>query len=136
MDLELLKSQALSMLNIPYKWGGKTPMGGLDCSGLVSILLKSAGLIKPNEELNAQGLYDKFIDLHTSSPRLGSLCFYGNGISSVKHVVFCLDDHTAVGADNGGSTVDTLAEAIANQAFVKLLPINYRTDIVGIIFPF
>lgn len=34
--------QAVSLMGIPYKWGGNTPQTGMDCSGFVRYLFKSS----------------------------------------------------------------------------------------------
>jgi cell wall-associated NlpC family hydrolase len=40
---ELLKQLALSWLNAPYLWGGRTPLG-VDCSGFVQVIYKLMGI--------------------------------------------------------------------------------------------
>ena len=60
-DKNLIISSALSYLEVPYKWGGKTPMG-IDCSGLVFMSYLLAGftiyrdaiLKEPLREINAK----------------------------------------------------------------------------------
>ena len=38
---------ARSMMGVPYKWGGETPEGGFDCSGLVQWAYAKAGISLP-----------------------------------------------------------------------------------------
>ena len=60
-DKNLIIQSALSYLEVPYKWGGKTPMG-IDCSGLVFMSYLLAGftiyrdaiLTKPLREISAE----------------------------------------------------------------------------------
>ena len=43
-----LKEQALRWLNVPYLWGGRTPMG-VDCSGFVQVLFRMIGIDLPRD---------------------------------------------------------------------------------------
>lgn len=129
---------AKSFLNKPYKWGGKNPVKGMDCSGLVCELLQSLGMIKYNEELNAQNLYDKFkvfaLDSKTV-PEFGTLVFFGKDSKSIDHVGFALNGTQMIEA--GGGTSATLNEEIAEKtnAYVKIRPYKYRSDFFVIIHP-
>lgn len=59
-------------LGTPYVWGGETPGSGLDCSGYVSYVYKSVGLMSGRD--TAQGIYDSC--MKTDNPMPGDLVFF------------------------------------------------------------
>ena len=63
----------------------------IDCSGLVSLLLRAWGAFSPREYLTSSGLYQKFVKhkVMTQSVRAGDLMFWGNwGGGHVEMVVW------------------------------------------------
>lgn len=133
--MEVLRSYAMQFVGTPYKWGGANPMEGLDCSGLVQILLASAGLDFPGDQ-TAQGLYDVFEkNGEWNSYQCGSLVFYGKDALHVTHVAMMLDQYRIIEAGGGGSKVVDIASATANSSYVRVRLWNYRPDIVGVIRP-
>lgn len=139
--MSLFLQYALSFVGNRYRWGGKSPAGGIDCSGLVCELLKATGLMEDAAEFNAQGIYD-WLQLGRSkeSEKIseGDIAFYGKDNKNITHVVFCLNELIAVGADGGGHTVIDSKSADQSEAFVKLRPIKspcYRQDVVAILSP-
>lgn len=129
MNPELLKAYALSFLGKPYLYGGDDPIFGLDCSGFVSELLRASGVIKWNERLNAQQLYNLFhFQKFSSKPEFGALAFYGRSATAVSHVAFCLDSVTMIEAGGGDSTTTNMDLASRKNAFVRMRPIEFRRD--------
>lgn len=132
--MELLRAVALSFLNTPYRWAGDDPTG-LDCSGLVIEILKSVGLAPPND-VTAQGLFDYFEAPGSwNKYSIGALAFYGQSVTKITHVAMLLDQHRIIEAGGGGSKVTDTASAIAVNAFVRIRPIRYRSDLVAVIKP-
>lgn len=133
----ILMPYAMSMVGIPYLWGGKTPMSGLDCSGLVSILLVAAGLIGPHDDLNAQGIYDKLIKTSVQSdvPSFGTILFFGGDTESIHHIAFAIDSERMIEAGGGDSTTLTTTVAIEQKAYVKIDRIDRRQDLVAKLLP-
>ena len=129
---EVLKSYALSLLGLPYAWGGDDSLDGFDCSGLVVELLKSVGVLKGADDLTADGLMKKFPLM--SSPSLGCLAFYGTP-AKATHVGFCLNATLILEAGGGGKAVRTRADAVERNAFVRVRPILYRSDFIGVRMP-
>lgn len=124
----------LSYLNIPYIYGGKNPLVGEDCSGLVCEFLKALGVLTTNEELGSQQIYDKFKPMTVAGePAVGSLAFYGSDVSHIDHVAIFIDDKFILEAGHG--TADTLTKEVATQrgAYSRIRPYMYRKDFVAIL---
>lgn len=128
---------AMSFVGRPYSWGGQTPMGGFDCSGITQELLKSAGAHpKPGEDLTAQGLYDALEPNASHNVQIaGSLAFFGASVLKISHVGFMIDSYRMVEAGGGGSAIKTEADAIRAEAFVRIRPLKNRRDLVAVLRP-
>ena len=77
---EVLYDYLISMLGVPYKYGGNNRLTGLDCSGLVIDFKKAEGKLPFVFDTNAQGLYDHFTRTGSKIrlvPQFGDLAFYG-----------------------------------------------------------
>lgn len=135
MNQKLLYDYALRFVGVPYKYGGLSPMEGLDCSSLVRLLLHSAHVDYGNA-YTAQTLFEFFSKAsHISTPQLGSLAFYGNSTSDIDHVSLCLDENTQIEAAGGNSLVIDLESAIKAHAFVKVTPIR-QTNRIAVLMPY
>ena len=76
-------SIASNLLNIPYKWGGKTSLG-FDCSGLVQTIFKVCGFDIPRDAFEQKEFFkDCEIKLQDSKP--GDLHFFGKK-NKITHV--------------------------------------------------
>ncbi|MBQ0050450.1 MAG: C40 family peptidase [Treponema sp.] len=77
--------KAMSLKGIPYVWGGKTPVPGLDCSGLVTYAAeKSLGFDLSG---NAQMIYDKVKPISIDQAIPGDLIFFkGARDSRITHI--------------------------------------------------
>lgn len=127
-----------SLLNTPYKWGGNSPLDGVDCGGLVIEILKTLGILPNKYDASSQELYNQFsggLGRVVTTPSFTCLAFYGKSVTEVSHVVFCLDNYRAVGANGGDRAVTNLEVARAEDARAKIRPINYRKDLIGICKP-
>ncbi len=133
--MNLLIDYAMSFVGTPYKWGGATPIGGIDCSGLVQCILSAAG-IDPIGDQTAQALYNYFeTNGSVNTYGAGALAFYGESVAKVTHVAFCVDQYRMIEAGGGGSKVNTLQDAIVHEAFVRVRLIKSRKDLVSVIKP-
>lgn len=76
--------QALSLLGVPYRWGGDDPTRGLDCSGLVRHVFKAVGLAdlpRRSQEMRRLGATVSRADL-----RAGDLVFFNTLGAPFSHV--------------------------------------------------
>ena len=127
---------------LPYRWGGDDPLKGFDCSGFVIEVLKSVGVLPAAGDWTADSLYRRFTRLaeahginHARSlPEAGVLAFWSyEGIRDKKrHVEICIDADHAIGASGGGSLVQTEADAVQQNAFIKVRPLVPRGAMNGI----
>lgn len=119
----------------PYIWGGDDPIRGFDCSGLVQEILAAVGL-DPAGDQNAEALYQYF-KVHgkvCEVAEAGALAFFGKG-PVATHVAFCIDGSRMVEAGGGGSKTLTEADAIKQNAYVRIRPVDRRKDIRGYLMP-
>jgi hypothetical protein len=84
-----LQERAKELLGIPYLWGGRTP-AGLDCSGLVQMILAEQGVQVPrdagDQERAARPLP------RGGRPRTGDLAFFGPPRGPAGHVGIMVGD--------------------------------------------
>lgn len=128
MTLDLYQKICVQFLNTPYVWGGKNPLTGEDCSGFVCEILKMRGLIKTNEELDAQEIYDRFKDTGKPVQKPGAILWYGKSLSQINHVALLLDHTTIIEAGHGDSQTLTKEDAAKQGAYIRPRLYNFRND--------
>ena len=86
---------ALSFLNSPYLWGGKTPFG-IDCSGFTQMVYKINGykLYRDAKEQANQGETLSFIE----ESEAGDLAFFNNDQGDIIHVGIILQNNHIIHA--------------------------------------
>lgn len=147
MNRDLLRAYALRFVGCPYRFGtaqggGDDPVMGFDCSGLVSELLRACGVVAWNFRGSAQvlaGLPGTRALGPGEQPDLGDLVFFGASMTQISHVGFCLDGTTMLEAGGGDSSTTTPEAAAERNAFVRLRPIHFRKDFLGVVrlaYPF
>lgn len=135
---EIIYDYAISLVGQPYLWGGDDPIYGFDCSGLVNELLKSCGMLPRAADLNSQSLLNMLKNANiypTNVAEIGTLAFYGADENSITHVAFCLNEELCIEAGSGNSSTVTKDIAAKQNAYVRIRPIRYRTDLVSIYTP-
>ena len=109
-----------------YLWAGDDP-SGFDCSGLIVEVLQSVGLVRHGLDMTADTLYRKFKDRKRDQGYKGCLVFWlDSARKRAVHVEMMVDEHHTVGASGGGSKTKTIADAVRDNAFVKMRPLGYR----------
>lgn len=129
--------EAMKFIRIPYIWGGENPEIGLDCSGLMQILLAILNL-DPKGDQTADGLYRHFLNNGTVvTPDLydlGDIAFFGSA-KKVTHITGVLDKELMIEAGGGGSKTTTVEIANQMKAMVRVRKISARRDLVAVIRP-
>lgn len=126
--VEVMIQVAMGFLGRPYVWGGDDPVQGFDCSGLVVECLKSVGQLPREGDWTAEDLWQMFKGSMSSTPRRGHLVLWQSvEWKRMIHVELCLNDEISIGASGGGSATLTMADAIRQNAYIKLRPFRTRS---------
>jgi cell wall-associated NlpC family hydrolase len=92
---------ALGLVGTPYRYGGNTPEGGFDCSGLIGYVYKSrAGLAAPRTVAQLVGFGET---VGRDDLRTGDLVLFGGGRPS--HAGIYVGEGRFVHAPSTGGTV-------------------------------
>jgi cell wall-associated NlpC family hydrolase len=108
-----------------YKWGGDDP-SGFDCSGFVIECLKAWGKFPRKADMTADGLKYRFRNQQIQTPVPGCLVFWLNPQGIAYHVEIAINSWQSIGASGGGSSTLTIEDAIRDNAFIKIRPIDSR----------
>jgi len=120
---------AKSFIGTNYKWGGKTKESGYDCSGFVSEVIKSEGLLPNNAIMSSQMLYDYLsssqnIQIGNSLIGAESILFFGESTEKIKHVAIAFNKDKMIEA-GGEGRIDT------DKGMVRVRRISNRNDLVA-----
>ena len=110
--------RAIALVGTPYRYGGNTPAGGFDCSGLVGyVFMDAAGVALPRTSSDMSDLSARKLD--REALQAGDLVFFAEG-RHVGHVGIYVGEGRFVHAPNSGGTVrlDRLDGAWWNEHFV------------------
>lgn len=100
--VQAVLQKALALLGTPYRWGGTSPDGGFDCSGMVGYVFRSAlGIELPRVSRDMARSGEK-VDRKSLVP--GDLVFFGRK-GRVDHVGIYLGDNRFVHAPRTGRDV-------------------------------
>jgi len=94
--------RAIGLVGTPYKWGGNTPEGGLDCSGLVNYVFRDMAAVQlPRTSRDLSGTGGRIAVDHLAT---ADLVFFASG-GSVTHVGIYVGEGRFVHAPSTGGTV-------------------------------
>ncbi|MDO5342667.1 MAG: C40 family peptidase [Bacteroidia bacterium] len=97
-------SNGLKLLDIPYRWGGRTVFG-IDCSGFVQLCAKSVGIKLPRDASQQVKCGDDVYFLTESKP--GDLAFFENEEHHIVHVGIIIEGEKILHA-SGKVRIDSL----------------------------
>jgi cell wall-associated NlpC family hydrolase len=98
-----LAIHAIGLVGVPYKWGGNTPAGGFDCSGLVVYVAYRAKGLKLPRTVAEMSRYGRDVDTDQRLP--GDLIFFNTTGHPFSHVGIYVGKNRFVHAPNEGGTV-------------------------------
>ena len=114
---------AMTLVGTPYRYGGNTPEGGFDCSGLIGhVYQTTAGLQTPRTTTKLQSWGNAVALEHL---RMGDLVVFSNGSNTAYHAGIYVGGNRFVHAPSTGGVVrlDSLAgKHWATQAVVVRRP--------------
>lgn len=102
--VQALLQRALALLGTPYRWGGTSPDGGFDCSGMVGYVFRTAlniELPRVSREMAKDG---EKID--RASLAVGDLVFFSRRGKRVDHVGIYVGEGRFVHAPRTGKDVE------------------------------
>lgn len=96
--------RAMALVGTPYRWGGNTPNGGFDCSGLVDYIYRNAANIMLPHSSRGMASVDGMKVKHMDDLISGDLVFFSIG-GDISHVGVYVGKGRFVHAPNSGGTV-------------------------------
>ena len=94
-----LAIQAIGLVGVPYKWGGNTPAGGFDCSGLVVYVAYRAKGLKLPRTVVEMSRFGREMEVDQRLP--GDLIFFNTMPSVFTRWHLCWQEPFCACADRG-----------------------------------
>ena len=94
---------AKKQLGKPYRYGGRSPKTGFDCSGLVQYSYKMAGILVPR---TTQQLYNAARPVKRKHLQAGDLVFFRIDRGKISHVGLYIGNSKFIHAPSSGKQVN------------------------------
>ena len=140
LKVEYLRYEAVNYIKrwvgTPYIWSGND-FSGFDCNGLAHEYLQSVGIEKNGYDCTAHQIYLNLKEGRSTNgvPYTGCLVFWFKPSGKVNHVAILINNYQVIEAAGGGSETKTIKDAIRDNAYVRIRPLNYRGGNYKIIDP-
>jgi cell wall-associated NlpC family hydrolase len=111
--------RAIGLVGTPYRYGGNTPQGGFDCSGLVGFVFRdAAGVALPRSTRELIDIDAPSVPRDALQP--GDLVYFNPNGGRVSHIGIYVGEGRFVHAPSRGGTVrlDSLASDYWTRHFV------------------
>ena len=110
--------RAFSLLGTPYRWGGTSPEGGFDCSGLVGYVFRTIGIDLPRVSRSMANEGTAVVDRTALAE--GDLVFFGKR-GRVDHVGIYIGEGKFLHAPRTGRdvTVSSLESGYWSQKYLQ-----------------
>src|SRR4249920_2148910 len=96
--------RAIGLVGLPYRYGGDSPQGGFDCSGLVDFVFRdAAGLVLPRSTRELIDIDAPKVDRDDLQP--GDLVYFNPAGGKVSHSGIYVGEGRFVHAPSRGGTV-------------------------------
>jgi cell wall-associated NlpC family hydrolase len=116
--IKTVLQRAFTLLGTPYRWGGTSPEGGFDCSGLVGYVFRTIGIDLPRVSRSMANEGTAVVDRTSLSE--GDLVFFGKR-GRVDHVGIYIGEGKFVHAPRTGRdvTVSSLDSGYWSQKYLQ-----------------